>query len=106
MDNIISDLGGQEHLNGGQRLLLETLRAKLIVVLQISDYIDKQSEIIKEGELIPVLSRNYLAYFNSIRLTLAELYKHWDGSRPAKTLEQYLAEGKAENENPKSETRK
>ena len=92
LDAIASDLGGHEALNGSQRVLLDLLRSKLIVVLTVSDYVDRQSELITDGELIPVLGKSYLAYLNSIRLCLGDLYKGIDPRRPAKTLEEYIAE--------------
>jgi hypothetical protein len=104
-NRIIEDLGGHSNINGKQRILLDVLKSKLAVVLRISDYADRQKDIIKDGELIPCLGRNYLAYTNGIRLTLQELYKHWDGSKPVKTLEEYLAEAKAETEKSRVKSR-
>ena len=75
MDALVDDLGGHDNLTAGQRLLLDTIQSKLVVVLQIGKYVDKQSEIIKEGQLLPVLGKNYLAYLNSLRLALDQLYK-------------------------------
>jgi len=75
MDALIDDLGGQDSLTAGQRLLLDTIQSKLIVVLQIGKYVDEQPELIKDGQLIPVLGKNYLAYLNSLRLALDQLYK-------------------------------
>lgn len=80
LDDLVADLGDHENLTAGQRLLLDTLQSKLIVVLQIAKYVDQQPEIIKDGQLIPCLSKNYLAYLNSIRLTLSELYKDYGQS--------------------------
>ena len=75
MDSLIDDLGGHENLTAGQRLLLDTIQSKLIVILQVGKYVDEQSELIKDGQLIPVLGKNYLAYLNSLRLALDQLYK-------------------------------
>jgi hypothetical protein len=75
MDALIDDLGGQDSLTACQRLLLDTIQSKLIVVLQIGKYVDEQPELIKDGQLIPVLGKNYLAYLNSLRLALDQLYK-------------------------------
>ncbi len=75
---IVDDLGGQNALNGSQRLLMDMLRSKLIVVAQVGKYIDTQKSLIEDGQLIPVLGKNYLSYFNTIRQTLQELYKHYD----------------------------
>ena len=75
MDSLVDDLGGHEKLNAGQRLLLDTLQSKLIVILQVGKYVDQQIDIIKDGQLLPVLGKSYLAYLNAVRLTLGELYK-------------------------------
>lgn len=81
MDALVNDLGGQENLNAGQRLLLDTIQSKLIVVLQIGKYVDQQAEIIKDGQLLPVLGKNYLAYLNSLRIALDQVYKIGSGSK-------------------------
>ena len=93
MDDLIVDLGGHENLNAGQRLLLDTIQSKLIVILQVSRYVDRQKEIIKRGELIPVLGKNYLAYLNSLRLTLAELYKGYgENKTKVPTIQEIISE--------------
>jgi hypothetical protein len=81
MDSLVDDLGGHDNLNAGQRLLLDTIQSKLIVILQVSQYVDQQSEIIRGGELLPVLGKSYLAYLNALRLSLAELYKNYNGGK-------------------------
>jgi len=92
MDALIDDLGGHDNLNAGQRLLLDTIQSKLIVVLQIGKYVDEQAEIIKDGQLLPVLGKNYLAYLNSLRLALDQLYKgNHQGKNKAPTLEEVCA---------------
>jgi len=75
MDALVEDLGGQGNLTAGQRLLLDSIQSKLIVILQIGKYVDKQLEIIENGELIPALGKSYLAYLNSLRLALDQLYR-------------------------------
>lgn len=93
IDDLIDDLGGHENLNPGQRLLLDTLQSKLIVILQVSRYVDRQKDIIGGGELIPVLGKNYLAYLNSLRLTLAELYKdHGRSKAKVPTIQEIISE--------------
>jgi len=92
MDALVEDLGGQENLNAGQRLLLDTIQSKLIVVLQIGKYVDQQPEIIKGGQLLPVLGKNYLAYLNSLRLALDQLYKDSNKRRKVPDLHEYLLE--------------
>ena len=91
MDSLVDDLGGQENLTAAQRVLLSTIESKLIVVLQIGKFIDKQDEIIKNGELLPVLGKNYLAYLNSLRLALDQLYKGHSAKSKVPTIEEYLA---------------
>ncbi len=91
LDGLIHDLGGPENLNAGQRLLLDTIQSKLIVILQIGKYVDQQAEIIEDGKLLPVLGQSYLAYLNSLRLTLDQLYKNFK-PRSKKSLDEYLAE--------------
>ncbi len=93
IDALIDDLGGHDNLNAGQRLLLDTIQSKLIVILQVSRYVDRQKEIIKGGELIPVLGKNYLAYLNSLRLTLAELYKGYgENKTKVPTIQEIISE--------------
>lgn len=89
--DLTDDLGGPSSLTAAQRLLLDTLQSKLIVILQIGKFVDSQPEIIRGGELLPVLGKNYLAYLNSIRLTLAELYKdHHKHQKRGPTLQEII----------------
>ena len=63
------------------------------MILQVSRYVDRQKEIIKGGELIPVLGKNYLAYLNSLRLTLAELYKDYgENKTKVPTIQEIISE--------------
>ncbi len=95
MDALVDDLGGQTNLNAGQRLLLDTIQNKLIVILQIGKYVDQQAEIIKDGQLIPVLGASYLAYLNSLRLSLDQVYKVGSGSKSrVPTIQQIIQESK------------
>lgn len=71
----IEDLGGQANLTSAQRLLLDNIRSKLIVVLQISKYVDQHTSIINsKGELLPCLGRNYTVYTESLRRDLEALF--------------------------------
>jgi len=95
IEGIADDLGGMDNLDSGQRLLLDTVRSKLRVILEISKYADGQPQIIKDGELLPCLGKSYLAYCNSIRLALVELYKsNSRGKRKVKTVGEIIAEYK------------
>ncbi len=96
MDDMAADLGGWDNLNAGQRLLMNLIKSKLIVILTISAWADKRQSLInRKGELTPSLDRNYLAYANSLRLSIAQLYKHHKGKRAA-TLDEYLASRKTQ----------
>ncbi len=100
MDALADDLGGHDNLTAGQRLLLDTIHSKLIVVLQIGKYADEQSELIKDGQLLPVLGKNYLAYLNSLRLALDQLYKDNHRSKgKERTLEEICQKYKVEDGN-------
>jgi hypothetical protein len=75
IDAIIGDLGGSEGINAGQQVLLGGLQSKLIVIFQISDYLDKQPSIVDAaGELLPCMGRNFLSYTESIRRDLEAIY--------------------------------
>ena len=100
MEALVDDLGGQDNLSAGQRLLLDTIQSKLIVVLQIGKYVDQQAEIIKDGQLLPVLGKNYLAYLNSLRLALDQLYKDNHRSKgKERSLEEICQKYKVEDGN-------
>ena len=100
MDALVDDLGGHDNLTAAQRLLLDTIQSKLIVVLQIGKYVDEQPEIIKDGHLLPVLGKNYLAYLNSLRLALDQLYKgNHQGKNKTPTLEEICKKYEVEDDN-------
>lgn len=71
------DLGGEAQLSTAQRILIGNIKSKLIVIYQISDWADKQPEIVNKvtGELLPALGRGFLAYTDSISRDLAALQK-------------------------------
>lgn len=75
MTDLIVDLGGAAVLTAPQRLLLENIRSKLIVLFQISKYISRQESIISPaGELLPCLGRNYTTYSEALRRDLEALF--------------------------------
>lgn len=75
IEAITEDLGGPENMNAAQSLILSSLRAKLIVVFQISDYLDfRESVLDPSGELIGSLKDSFLKYSSSIRTDLQILY--------------------------------
>ena len=75
IDGIIDDLGGQSKVTNSQRLLLDNIKAKIIVILQISKYVDQQDSIIqKDGSLLPCLGRGFTAYSEAIRRDIQALH--------------------------------
>jgi len=78
LKELVEDIGGQSRISAGQRMLVDTnIRPKLITLLCIADWVDrqKQESIISEaGELAKCLSTSYLAFTNSLRLDLIALY--------------------------------
>ena len=75
INGLIGDLGGNTNITSAQRLLLENIRSKLIVVMQISKYADRQISLINsDGELLPVLGKNFTAYSESLRRDLESLF--------------------------------
>ena len=75
MQSLVDDLGGQGNVSAPQTLLLNNVRSKLIVLFQISQYVDTQESIInKGGELISCLGRNYTTYSESLRRDLEAIY--------------------------------
>jgi hypothetical protein len=90
MDDLVSDLGGHENLTADQRINLDSIRSMLIVLRRIGEFVDRQESIIKDGQLLPVLGKNYLAYLNTLRLTLAELYKDHGKRQKGPDLKDYI----------------
>jgi hypothetical protein len=75
IDSVLEDLGGAPQINAAQQVLLGSFRGKLIVLFQISDYLDRQQSIInKDGYILPVLGQTYLSYSESVRRDLETLY--------------------------------
>ena len=73
--DLIQDLGGEANVSAAQRLLLENVRSKLIVLLQIGAYIGQQESIIDaEGNLLPCLAHGYTTYAESLRRDLEALF--------------------------------
>ena len=75
MNGLVDDLGGHSEISASQRLLLDGIRSKMIVTLQIGKYADAQDSIITDGgELLPVLGKNFTAYSESLRRDLQSLH--------------------------------
>ena len=74
MEALIQDLGGREVMTAAQSLLLDNIKAKIIVLLQISKWVDQQPSVITAtGELLPCLGRGFTAYSEALRRDLEAL---------------------------------
>jgi len=92
MKAMTDDLG--EKPSAAQSVLLSSIQAKLVILLQVSRYVDQQpgGVLKKDGSLLPVLKNGFGHYSEALRrdlLALAEL----GNRRPAKvpSLTEYLA---------------
>lgn len=91
IDGLVTDLGGQDQITAGMQLILNQLKSKLIVVLQLSKYADTQPDLVRDGELLGCLGKNFLAYNESIRRDVQAL-NDLAKNRPSKgpDLNEYL----------------
>jgi len=84
MQEMVCDLGGHENLSSFQRLLLDNIRSKLIIIMQISKYCDDQLSIIgPDGNLLPALRREFNTYSESLRRDIEALHGLSRGKRKA-----------------------
>lgn len=75
INGIIEDLGGNESLSSSQRLILDGMKSKLIVILQIGKYADNQIDLIdKEGNVLPCLKQTLTHYQSELRRDLELLH--------------------------------
>jgi len=75
MADLVADLGGAAALTAPQRLLLENIRSKLIVLFQISRYIATQKSIITpDGSLLPCLRYGFTTFSEACRRDLEVLF--------------------------------
>jgi hypothetical protein len=73
LQNLVTDIG--PNLSAGQCLLLDRIREKLIVLMQIGKYADQQLSLINEkGELLPCLGRNYTSFSEALRRDVEAIY--------------------------------
>lgn len=73
IESLRQDIGPD--LSVGQCLLLDRVREKLIVLMQIGKYADEQLSLInKKGELLPCLGRNYTSFSEALRRDIESLY--------------------------------
>lgn len=67
---LIEDLGGEEkNLTTAQLILIDRIISKLGIIRCIEEHI-KETSILDGSDLAPALRSSYIAYNNSIRLTL------------------------------------
>jgi len=73
--SIIEDVGSE--VGAPQKILLELILQKIIVTSAIADYCKGQGGniISNRGEILPCLSKNYLAYSNSLIRDLKVFYE-------------------------------
>lgn len=75
VQDLVADLGGAANVTAAQRLILGNIQSKLIVLLQISKYVEKQESVItRKGELLPCLGRGFTAYSEALRRDLEALF--------------------------------
>ena len=75
IEDLEADLGGNDKLNGAQRVILGNIRGKLIFLLQVGKYVDEQASVLdSKGEALPCLRGLYLQYQDSMRRDLETLY--------------------------------
>jgi len=95
INGLKKDLGGEDSLNQAQRIILDCLPTKIIIIWKISLYMDdNEGEVVsKNGRLMPVLRTDYNLYSESIRRDLETLYlmrrsvKHSDYEKAIKDLQ-------------------
>ena len=90
----LSETYGPE-LTPAECLILDRMREKLIVLMQIGKYVDRRIDVLnEEGRLLPCLDRKvYLAYYESLRRDL-EALNNLACRRPKRVpdLQRYLEE--------------
>lgn len=100
MKGLREDLGGNGHIPTAAHLLLDSIKSKIIVILQIGKFVDRQIDLIdqKTGELLPCLGRNFTIYTESLRRDL-EALAAMAGKKKAPDLQDYLKASYGKDEN-------
>ena len=89
-EGLIRDLGpSEEHLTTAQLVLIDRVVTKLGVIRLIEEYV-KDRGIFAKGSLTPSLKESYIAYDNSIRLSLQALGIDQKKAEEALDLGHYL----------------
>jgi hypothetical protein len=97
---LIADLGGAKNISTAQNIILGSIKGKLIVVFQLSNWADKQKSVVDNltGELPPSLGKIFLQYTESLRRDLAAIQKLAKNKLPsdlyAKWQKQFLKDAK------------
>jgi len=75
INNLVAHFGGPEAVSSPMQILIDSaVRPKLIVLMLVSEWVDRQAELIDSAGGIPdVLGKHYLAYTNSLRRDLETL---------------------------------
>jgi hypothetical protein len=73
-DSIVASVGGQEMLNAPQAILLASIASKLIIMWEISVYLDGGAIVDGQGELSPCVSKGFCQYSNALRQDLVAFY--------------------------------
>ncbi len=90
VSGLVADLGGESNISTAQRLLLDSIRAKLVVVMQISKWVAAQPLVIdSSGNLPSCLAQVFTRYSDSLRRDLEVLFSVKRSSKPV-TLDEYL----------------
>ncbi len=81
LHELVQDVGPD--LSVGQCLILDRIREKLIVLMQIGAYVDEQQSVVTaEGALLPCLGKGYTTYAESLRRDLEALYSTGKRRKP------------------------
>jgi len=71
-EGLISDLGGEVGLSAAKTVLVDRVISLLGVIRSVEEHF-KDDIMTPSGDLRPALSKSYLAYNNTLRLTLMSL---------------------------------
>lgn len=90
-NSLAEDAGGWGHLTNREKLLIRNLAAVSVITQTIENYAFSRDPI-RKGALLDVLSKNYIAYSNTLRLGLLAL--NLTPPKPPKdvSLPEYLAQ--------------
>lgn len=92
LKGIVSDLGGS--LDTRQGILLNMIRSKIVVIMQINKYLETVETMIdnEKGSAKPVIDRTFPVYSKEISRLLKELYEGAKKKPKGKTYEELVEE--------------